>query len=83
MRTYGVNQAFRFDEGIRLHRKSRPIRDLFRKRTILHHTCTIFSELPAYISTVGIWDIFSMDKIYWTKENVIRGIATINRFSMM
>ena len=31
MRTHGVNQAFRFVEGIWLHRKSRQIRFFFKK----------------------------------------------------
>ena len=31
MRTYGVNHAFRFVEGIWLHRKIRRIRKCFRK----------------------------------------------------
>ena len=35
MRTYGVNQAFRFGEGIWLHRKSRQIRFIFRKDLVL------------------------------------------------
>ena len=38
MRTYGVNQAFRFAEGIWLHRKSRQIRFFFTERPTLHHT---------------------------------------------
>ena len=38
MRTHGVNQAFRFVEGIWLHRKSHQIRFLFGKRPCLHHT---------------------------------------------
>ena len=48
-RTYGVNQAFRFVEGICLHRKSRQIRFFFGK--YLFHMCATFSELPPYIST--------------------------------
>ena len=36
MRTHGVNQAFRFVEGICLHRESRQIR-FFCKRPILQH----------------------------------------------
>ena len=52
LRKYGVKQAFRFFEGIWLHRKSRQIR-FFRKRPILHHTCATCSELPSYISTMG------------------------------
>ena len=50
MRTYGVNQLFRFDEGIWLHRKSRQPRFFFGKDlfyTILHN-----SELPSCISTM-------------------------------
>ena len=33
LRTYGVNQEFRFAEGIWLHRKSRRIPFYFRKKT--------------------------------------------------
>ena len=41
-------EAFRFVEGIWLHRKSRQI----RKRPILPHMCATCSELPSYISTI-------------------------------
>ena len=34
MRTHGVIQAFRFVEGIWLHRKSHQIRFFFRKKTL-------------------------------------------------
>ena len=37
MRAYGVNQAFRFVEGIWLHRKSRQIRFYVGKSHIFHH----------------------------------------------
>ena len=52
MRTYGVNEAFRFVEGTWLHRKSHQIRFFVRKRPILHHTFATCSELPSYISTM-------------------------------
>ena len=52
MRTYELNQAFRFVEGIWIHRKSRQIRKK-RKRLILHHLCTTYSELPSYISIMS------------------------------
>ena len=52
-RTYGVNQVFRFVEGIRLHRQSRQIRIFIRKKTYFYPiralTC---SELPSYINTM-------------------------------
>ena len=48
MRTHGVNQAFRFVDGIWLHRKSRQIRN-----TSILHTCVTCSELPSYISTMA------------------------------
>ena len=35
MRTYGVNQAFRFVEGIWLHRKSHQIRFFFKDRVYI------------------------------------------------
>ena len=53
MRTHGVNQAFRFVEGIFLHRKIRQIRlKKTRKTPIVHHTRTTCPELPFYISTM-------------------------------
>ena len=33
---YGVNQAFRFDEGIWLHRKSRQIRFFFSEKDLVY-----------------------------------------------
>ena len=51
VRTYGVNQVFRFVKGIWLHRQSRQIRFFSRKRTILLHTCATCSELPSCIIT--------------------------------
>ena len=54
MRTYVVNQAFRFVKGNWLHRKSRQIRHYFsRKRPILPHLCAACSNLPSYISTMN------------------------------
>ena len=53
VRKYGVNQVFRFVEGILLHRKSRQIRNFCRKRPIFLHTCATCSELPSYISAMG------------------------------
>ena len=47
-----VNQVFRFVKGTWLHRKSRQIRILFRKRPILLHTCATCSELPSYKITM-------------------------------
>ena len=40
--TRGVNQVFRFVEGIWLHRKSRQI----------FHSCATISELPSYIPSI-------------------------------
>ena len=61
MRTHGLNQAFRFVEGIRLHRKSRQIRKkTIRKRSFLHHTCTTCHELSSYISTMVKWHSFDL-----------------------
>ena len=54
MRTHGVNQAFRFLEGIWLHRKSHQIRFfLFGKRPCLHHTCAMLNEQTSNIKTMG------------------------------
>ena len=36
MRTHGVNQAFRFVEGIWFHRKSHQIRFFFRKKDLVY-----------------------------------------------
>ena len=53
MRTHGVNQAFRFVEGIWLHRKSHQIRFFFfEKRPCLHHTCATGNEQPSNIKTM-------------------------------
>ena len=51
VRTYGLNQVFRFVKGIWLHRNSRII-FFSRKRPILLHMCATCSELPSYISTM-------------------------------
>ena len=48
----GVNQAFRFVEGIWLHRKSRQIRKSSRKRPILHYTYAARAGIPSKISTM-------------------------------
>ena len=50
--TYGVNQIFKFVEGIWLHKKSRQIRFFSRKIPILLHTCATCSEVPSYKSTM-------------------------------
>ena len=52
MRTYGVNQAFRFFSGIwYMERVIKP--DFFsRNRPILYYTCATCSELPSYIKTM-------------------------------
>ena len=50
MRTHGENQAFRFVEGIWLHRKSRQI----RKRLGLYYTHATCSEVPSFINTMEV-----------------------------
>ena len=52
LRTYGVNQEFRFDEGIWLHQKSGQIRFFFEKYLFLHHACATCSKQPSYIKTM-------------------------------
>ena len=54
MRTHGVNQAFRFVEGIWLHREieSSDSIFLFEKRPCLHHTCATGNEQPSNIKTM-------------------------------
>ena len=42
MRTYGVNQAFQFVEGIWLHRKSRQIRFFFSERPFTAYVRNMF-----------------------------------------
>ena len=53
MRTYGVNQTFRFVLNA-FGYIERVVKSefFFRKRPILHHTCAKRSELPSYISTM-------------------------------
>ena len=36
MRTHGVNEAFRFVEGIRLHQKSHQIRFFFSEKDLVY-----------------------------------------------
>ena len=52
MRTHGVNQAFRFVEGIWLHQKSHQIQFFSEKRPCLHHTCATLNEQPSNIKTM-------------------------------
>ena len=49
MRTHGVNQAFRFVEGIWLHRQSRHLRFFSRYRPIFIHACATCYKLPSNI----------------------------------
>ena len=53
-RTYGVNQKFRFDEGIWLHRKSGQIRFFFGKYHFLHYACAACSEQTFNKNTMEI-----------------------------
>ena len=57
MLTCGVNQIFRFVEGIWLQRKSRKI-IFFQKRPILLHTYVTCYELPSNIGTMQNPDIY-------------------------
>ena len=52
MRTHEVNKAFRFVEGIWLHRESRQIRFFFGKRPYFHHKCATLSEQPSTLKTM-------------------------------
>ena len=52
MRTHGVNQAFRFVEGIWLHRKSRRIRFFFFSEKDLVFIFPAQHEQPSYIKTM-------------------------------
>ena len=58
MRTYRVNQAFRFVEGIWLHRKSRPIR-FFSLEKDMKKTCSQLIKVPYAYSVFGGY--FSQD----------------------
>ena len=61
MRTHGVYQAFRFVDGIWLHRKSHQVRFIFfGKRPCLHHTCTTWNEQPSNIKTMPQWALKSL-----------------------
>ena len=42
-------QAFRFVEGIWIHRERVVRLDFFRKIYTLHHACVTCSELPSYL----------------------------------
>ena len=56
-----------FFECIWLHRKSRQILFLFRKRPILHHACATCSKLPSYISTMAqlhLKDLFQITRAH-------------------
>ena len=49
MRTYGENQAFRFVEGIWLHRKSRQIRFFFSEQTYFTSYVRMFLATILYM----------------------------------
>ena len=53
MRTYGVNQAFQFVNGIWIHRNSRQIRFLLKRPVLLYIRATS-SELPYHTRTMNI-----------------------------
>ena len=79
MRTHGVNQAFRFVEGIWLHRKSRQIRFFSGKCPCFHDTCATWNEQPFYIKTM-VLSSQSGDEV--TKTTVRRGLeydVTVHR----
>ena len=57
MRTYGVNQVFRFVEGIWLRRQGCQILNIFRNRPALLHKCAECFKLPSYIRTMGKIDV--------------------------
>ena len=65
LRTYGVNQEFRFDEGNWLHRKSGQIRFFFlEKYLFLHHECATYcSEQPFHIKNHGLEEAENRGKI--------------------
>ena len=75
MHTYGVNQVFRFVEGIWSHRKSR------HKRPILLHTCATWSEPPSYISTIfyNCWSYFTRCNLQEKKRIQIQPSRRKNR----
>ena len=52
MRTYGVNETFRFVEGILLYQKNRQIREKKSKQTYFTSYVRTHVELPSYISTM-------------------------------
>ena len=64
MRTHGINQAFRFVEGIWLHRKSHEIWFFFlKKMPCLHDTCATWNEQPSNIKTMGYLIFFIIKEI--------------------
>ena len=52
VRTYGINQAIRFVEGIWLHHKNHQIPKIIQILPISHNMCAACSELPSHISTM-------------------------------
>ena len=68
MHKYGVNQAFRFVEGIWFHRKSCQIRSFFRKGPILHHTCKTCSKFLYLISVP--WSGYRLYLSYWVTQKL-------------
>ena len=54
LRTHGVNQAFRFVEGIWLHRKIRQIGYFYPKRPIFLHACATLNEQPSNLKTMDL-----------------------------
>ena len=53
MRTHGVNQTFRFVEGIWLHRKSHQIGYFYPQGPIFLHACATWNEQPSNLKTKG------------------------------
>ena len=75
MRTHGVNQAFRFVEGIRLHRKSHQIRFFF----LSSYVRNVNNEQPYncheyFWTSYKDWDICFMG-IYWFTRKAKVGSA--------
>ena len=52
LRKYGVNQTFRFIEGIRLYRSVVTTDFFLGKVLCVDHTSATCSDLPSYISTM-------------------------------
>ena len=82
VRTYAVNQVFRFVECIWLQRQSRQMRKGFRKRPVLLHTRATCSELPSYGDTPKSYPYIIFNPILYNHHATDRAIKSLPRVTM-